>query len=73
MSIFSEVELVVQTQIDGKAAVSLAPTPEKRRDLSDSEHYATGDKLKQEWARFSSFLLKKKPVDFYKMLMEMIP
>ena len=71
-AILEEIDLVRLHQVDGKAAISLPPTPKERRDLQESQRYAAGNRIREEWAEFSSFTLKKTAEDIHRMLLEMI-
>ena len=71
-AILEEIDLVRLHQVDGKAAVSLPPTPKERRDLQESQRYAAGDRIRNEWAEFSNFILKRTAEDIHRMLLEMI-
>ncbi len=72
IAIFEEIDLAKRTQTDEKDAVSLPPAPQGRRELQESQRYASGDKIKKEWARFSDFILKKTAEDIRRMLLETI-
>jgi len=72
MAILEEIELVKQQEVDGNAAVSLTPEPQERRDLKESQRYATGEKIRSEWAKFSDFMVKRKAEEIHRMLVETI-
>jgi hypothetical protein len=72
MAILEEIELVKQQEVDGNAVVSLTPEPQERRDLKESQRYATGEKIRSEWARFSSFMMKKNAEEIRRMLVQTI-
>lgn len=73
VSVFEEVGLAERQQANGKATISLPTAPQERRDLNESERYATGDRIKNEWSKFSGFILKRTAEDIRKMLLETIP
>jgi hypothetical protein len=70
--IFEEVDLAERKQVNGENAVFLPPAPQERRDLQESQLYANGDRIRSEWAKFSSFILKRTAADIRKMLLEMV-
>ncbi|MBD3181023.1 single-stranded-DNA-specific exonuclease RecJ [Candidatus Poribacteria bacterium] len=72
ISVFEEIELVKRHQENGKTAVSLLDTGDQKRDLSQSQIYLTGDKLKREWEKFSHFISRKTADDIRKILLEVI-
>jgi hypothetical protein len=72
MAVFEEIGLAKRQEMGGKMAVSLPPAPQQRHDLRDSPLYATGDRLKSEWAKFSNFILRRTGGDIRKMLLETV-
>jgi single-stranded-DNA-specific exonuclease RecJ len=72
IAIFEEIDLAEGRQIDGKAAVSLPPAPQERRDLQESQRYANGDRIRGEWVKFSDFILRRTAEDIRRMILETI-
>ena len=73
IAVFEEIDLAERHENNGEITVSLPTEPQERRELQESQRYASGDKIKSEWVKFSGIILKKTAEDIHKMLMEMIP
>ena len=73
IAVFEEINLAEVQQTDEKICVSIPSEPQERRDLKESQRYATGDRIRSEWREFSGFILKKTAAEIRKMLLEMIP
>jgi len=73
IAVFEEISLIERQEMDGKSAVSLPTAPQEKRDLKESQRYADGDRIKSEWGKFSTFILRKTAADIRKMLLETIP
>jgi len=73
IAVFEEIDLAERHESNGETTVSLPTEPQERRELQESQRFASGDKIKSEWVKFSGIILKKTAEDIHKMLVEMIP
>lgn len=70
IEIFEELGLVRRNRIYEKIAVFIPPDSPKHRDLYESKIYSNGDRIKNEWANFSKFIITKTAEEIRKMIME---
>ncbi len=70
IDIFEELGLVKRDRIYEKVVVLIPPDSPKHRDLYESKIYATGDRIKSEWANFSKFIITKTAEEIRKMILE---
>ncbi|MGB9596823.1 MAG: hypothetical protein ACPL7B_11125, partial [Candidatus Poribacteria bacterium] len=70
IDIFEELGLIRRDRIYEKTAVFIPPDSPKHRDLYESKIYSTGDRIKNEWANFSKFIITKTAEEIRRMILE---
>lgn len=70
LSVFEELNILEKQDNNGKVSLLNSSEGNKRYNLANSKTYSSGNRLKNEWTEFSSFILKKKAEEIFKILIE---
>ncbi|MGQ9609980.1 MAG: single-stranded-DNA-specific exonuclease RecJ [bacterium] len=70
LSIFEELKILEKQDNSGRISLLNSLDRNKRYNLANSKTYSSGDRLKNEWAEFSDFILKKKAEEISNILIK---